>query len=581
MRTLLLASFTFVLFTFLSQILFSSGTKSSLIIETSRSVINCSLSGHQDEQLIIDDLRLTERSLLKELKKLEVKRRRVLRSLRKLQSECDALSVKHAQLTEKNLLVRHKLIHNTVRLEKVNLELDQRFETINLLKTSVKTNLVEMNSTECSDCLDLTMCDSKPLIYLHSDSTSHSVFKQLDRSIISHSADLTTNPSDASRSCLVVVFLSSQSVEFIKNHQYKNLLLLESVDSTFNLTQISSKLESSIFVSIRQHVFKQASLLINFPFGIRLDSAPSSDRSYLLTYHQSTQDSELQSSHLFDKRIVIDTRCTRSQYNLCFNVTERLAWLARSKYTIILSHTEPEELVIRLVEAIKCETVPVVVNSEHVKLPLEDLIDWRMVLVRVPARQLPRLVFILDSIKEHDYLSRQMRARNIYNAYFASLTLQFRTILAACLHKLEVSPPVFHIEEKELVHKGASDDITMLDDDDDNLVEDESPVDEYLGEINQPPVSSPHYAANFTLDIHSAWNVYYYPFNLFPSTPFDQNPVSSEARVNNYDARVEEIDANFTIGGGDGRVFQHHLGGNYPEEQFTVVTFESLTRNSV
>ena len=78
---------------------------------------------------------------------------------------------------------------------------------------------------------------------------------------------------------------------------------------------------------------------------------------------------------------------------------------------------------------------------------------------------------------------------------------------------------------------------------------------------------SQRYARNFSYNTHAAWNTFFYPFNMFPSTPFEHShhltpPTSFPS---------EESFSNLSIGGGDGHLFHHRLGGNFAEEQFTIV----------
>ena len=118
---------------------------------------------------------------------------------------------------------------------------------------------------------------------------------------------------------------------------------------------------------------------------------------------------------------------------------------------------------------------------------------------------------------------------------------------------------------------------------------------EYLGPTNPKPQSSSRFKRNFTQSAHLLWNRLHFPFGQFPSTPFD--PVlTTEQRYNKYfhrlkglqDAQKADIDdllsremanqfADYLsktqnmIGGGDGKFFNYHLGGNNDEEQFTIV----------
>jgi hypothetical protein len=124
---------------------------------------------------------------------------------------------------------------------------------------------------------------------------------------------------------------------------------------------------------------------------------------------------------------------------------------------------------------------------------------------------------------------------------------------------------------------------------------------EFLGQSNQKPLDSDSFIHNFTQNKYLAWNKLYYPFSSFSSVPFetvDPNEVryvqsfSDELNNLNYSIHLNDdinnlnLDTsvngsiyfaefsslkNFSFGGGDGTYFKHYLGGNFKNEQFTIV----------
>ena len=122
---------------------------------------------------------------------------------------------------------------------------------------------------------------------------------------------------------------------------------------------------------------------------------------------------------------------------------------------------------------------------------------------------------------------------------------------------------------------------------------------EFLGQPNPIPLTSKSNLKNYTQNKYLLWNKLYYPFNSFPSLPFETTDTTESRYVNSYSEELNKLNysiisnlneadfdldvnnsvkfkdysslKNFTYGGGDGKYFNHYLGGNYKEEQFTIV----------
>lgn len=204
--------------------------------------------------------------------------------------------------------------------------------------------------------------------------------------------------------------------------------------------------------------------------------------------------------------------------------------LSLSKFTL-LTDSRPEELAIRLSEALHCATLPVLIGLD-LKLPLGELISWDEVAIRIPIERVNYLVPILESVDQEELSRRQLKARKLYTAYFASPTHQLRTVIAAVGSKLAL-PPIgvagvrlneFTMSTKTLkkaaVNRDDESDVEKYDGEDDGDGEVE-----FLGETNQVPVDSLDFKRNFTYSSYVLWNELFYPFNLFPSLPFERNSV--------------------------------------------------------
>ena len=130
----------------------------------------------------------------------------------------------------------------------------------------------------------------------------------------------------------------------------------------------------------------------------------------------------------------------------CNELGARLKRLRKAKFTLIVptgSDTNgggawSVENTFRLIEAISCSTVPVLVGMD-LEPPLEGLIAWSELVVQVPVARLPHLTWILMSFDRAQLAARQIKAANIYKSYFASDTAMLRALLAAVQYRLNLA----------------------------------------------------------------------------------------------------------------------------------------------
>ena len=185
-------------------------------------------------------------------------------------------------------------------------------------------------------------------------------------------------------------------------------------------------------------------------------------RSYLFNYmqnaasvHASIRDKLLAIQALANRhmstqnvRIHVDVTCdnadfSKSMSDTCYNQAERKAIMLNSTFVLLMSndpfYSWTYNLTVRLMEALKCGTVPVVLDMD-IKLPLDELIAWDEIVIRLPYGRLTSLVPILLDVDETDLTNRRLRALNVYNAYFVSFTAQFRTLCAAIQERLALPP---------------------------------------------------------------------------------------------------------------------------------------------
>ena len=249
-----------------------------------------------------------------------------------------------------------------------------------------------------------------------------------------------------------------------------------------------------------------------------------------------------------------------------------------------------------------CKTIPVLIGSD-LKIPLDHLISWDNIVVRLPFSRIKHLMSILSSIDNEDISKRRVNGRNVYNSYFSSLTVQFMTLVAAVQNRLDLPPvPIPNYVGNELtfnylmskysgiyqneIDRKNNSMIYSYDleenspaknnyDDNDGQDDEEENDFEYLGQLNQKPLNSNEFTGNFTQSDFLVWNKIYYPFNLLPSIPFErpktiENEYSAE-KISSASHDGIDVFRNISMGGGDGKKFNHYLSGNYLEEQFTIL----------
>jgi hypothetical protein len=107
----------------------------------------------------------------------------------------------------------------------------------------------------------------------------------------------------------------------------------------------------------------------------------------------------------------------------------------RSKFLIFESNSTINLEI--FIQALKYGTIPVLIGLDT-RLPLDSLILWDEVCIRIPLRNFDRLDSILQQFDESSILERQIMSRNVYNAYFSGLNRQFHTLVASLKEQLNL-----------------------------------------------------------------------------------------------------------------------------------------------
>ncbi len=253
-------------------------------------------------------------------------------------------------------------------------------------------------------------------------------------------------------------------------------------------------------------------------------------------------------------------------------------------------------------------------------------------MIRVPKARIYQLGHLLNEIDENELTSRQINLYNIYTAYFSTTTQQFLTLISAVQYRFRLPIATFvnsnEIQEMQFFKKNThyviysqnmnkniknmtkplsssstktinnilnDNDLDLEFDqmrDEEYIEQNDEDYSEYYGPTMQRQMASSAYTNNFTYNSYMIWNKLFHPFTMFPSLPFDNQQQITQSNyfniLNDFAVEIEAKDGsrdddelvkfseyieltNGTLGGGDGKFFNHILGGNFKEEQFTIV----------
>uniref|UniRef100_A0A7E4ULF6 Glyco_transf_64 domain-containing protein n=1 Tax=Panagrellus redivivus TaxID=6233 RepID=A0A7E4ULF6_PANRE len=249
------------------------------------------------------------------------------------------------------------------------------------------------------------------------------------------------------------------------------------------------------------------------------------------------------------------------RFGLCSNKTARREVLEQSTFVLIFPEIKSQQN--RMYEALKAGAIPVVLSKSAI-LPFSDMIDWREAVIQIPTARFSELHFILRSFSLPDVLELRRKGRMLFESYLANTEALVRTTLSVLRYRLQLpatlpetkpATPLFRVEHS--FHAPTLTNITRPD-----------PDDEKTGPLG-PPVASKTFSHNFTvfgMYAHKIWNQY--PFYTVKTPEFflEDAILPSEAEFYN-----ETNLGMRPIAPGSGDTFSEALGGNRPQEQFTIV----------
>lgn len=331
-----------------------------------------------------------------------------------------------------------------------------------------------------------------------------------------------------------------------------------------------------------------------------LGSSPSQSplkRKYFASYFGSSKlsnesspltvtDRVLQTIHRnsIDDSLLFIYNCDRHENRECYDERERMIEL--STFHIIIPEEsfdmDPETNNL-IYMALSRGSIPVIVGSERVKLPFNEGIDWRLSSILLPSDRLSEIHFILRSLGPADLYSLKYNGWRIFESYMATSKQIVDAIVSLfSVNRLNYPPepikPVitktyFSSQDLKLdvncTMPACADSKTELMS---NLLSSET-----LGP-RERPFKSLAFSRNYSLSLSRTYDLWnkplFSPKYLFPSHPSDP-PSPSEYKFMTLDNNYRPINDGL---GGSGSEFSQALGGDYPNEQFTIVllTYERV-----
>ncbi|XP_038209044.1 exostosin-3 [Zerene cesonia] len=266
----------------------------------------------------------------------------------------------------------------------------------------------------------------------------------------------------------------------------------------------------------------------------------------------------------------VDRRAIRSigDWALCGTDRSRRAILRDSTFVLILAPADQNYastalLQARLYEALRSGAIPVILGGDRIRMPYDEVLDWRRATLALPKARVTELHFLLRALSDADLLAFRRQGRVLWERYLSSLQASIDTLLAVIRTRLNIparpaaptlGTPAFNESYYPMkVEPPAVD----------------SEPEETLGPL-EAPYPSPAYRRNYSLLLlhgYEMWNDWGEPFAIYPQLPWDP-PVTSEARFMGSAAGFRPIGAG---AGGSGKEFSEALGGDRPREQFTIV----------
>lgn len=579
-------------------------------------------SGRRSAQfyhLVSDDTKLRTKDVLR-IKSSVSKELRILESeLHKIQSE-------RSVETSKLEAVKYRINHAKSQLNRLLVSIDEARRQLSELRESytqtqflnlkpskyidfysneLHAKTSNLNSIYCtiSSCIDFSRCPlmngfttyTYPKIISDSPSFNNDQHLPLFESIHHINSNIQHPPA-----CIYFVIIS------VKNNSSESMAILEAklknlshwtnggtnhvlinLNSSIDLVNAGLKSMRYLMVSTNFLInsFRNKFDIVFPPYSNQFQNNHSNmaklcpaKRRYLLSYVENIRNLK---KHLITQKLLSELEEMANSFpgnDIYFNFDcgkHCINHLINSTFSLILPPSDRSQysdysLSEKVINMISFGVIPIILDGDDFHLPFDEVIDWKKIVITLPASRLSEIIPIIRSVPDSDVLSVKRRGKIVYDRYLKSTANHLQTLSSILSHRLHFPSPKIIESELSLLHKSQYSPKILHSNE---LVQQQQEVtetDEILGPI-EAPFPSPSFLRNFSLNLFNSyelWNVDGFdPFYTYPNLPFD--PVlPSEAKFLGSGEGFRPIGNG---AGGSGKEFSESLGGNYPKEQFTIV----------
>lgn len=566
----------------------------------------------------IEDLRSIKLSINNELRILERERIRLLRESTLLTNKNERL----ASMIERNKSLLKQLeldvTANRRRLSEKNCDRQTSFIPFKPLKSeniedysNPSMTIIQSSIENLNYSFNFQRCplakEFKFFLHISDELDPQTELRYLENLLETHSS-YTQDRNDA---CLVISFVDGKNEKSIaKNLNRNESNLVIDIDGKVNTKEIHGK------AAIASPYFSNGLFRRGFDIVIpNLRRKTNSDvmgmippfspikRKYLASYFGMSKprhrdnSSVLHVSSLIRLENVLRTIHQNSVDDLflfiyecgpgdlpCFDEREKLIEL--STFTIILppssAYIDPE-LNDLIYMSLSRGSIPVIIGKNHIRLPFDEVIDWRRASLLLPTERISELHLLLRSIADFDIYNMKQHGRRIFERHLASTEQSLETLIAIMrIERFNQPPePINNIPTITfpLLARPINDSQISCSSNTCNEISIDSNMTNTLPGLLEPellgpreaPLVSPSFRRNLSLVFNSGYDLWnnqrYMAIKLFPSLPTD--PISpSEYKFLSDDRTFRPIAGGL---GGSGAEFSRDLGGDMPYEQFTVI----------
>lgn len=220
--------------------------------------------------------------------------------------------------------------------------------------------------------------------------------------------------------------------------------------------------------------------------------------------------------------------------------------------------------------------IPVIIGRAQVRLPFDEVLDWRLASIMLPESRLPELQYILRVYDSADLYQMKYHARRFFENHLATTKQVVDSLLALLsVERFNLLPPAVDtikirahriVNSSHSILNGGESEVLS------STLNQTSTSDEILGP-HEVPLKSTSFRRNVSLSLNMNYRLWNEPthsaIRLYPSLPLDPvRPSEYKFLASGSDLPYRPINRGLS---GAGFEFSRDLGGDWPSEQFTVV----------